>query len=191
MKPALIIIGLGNPGKEYAGTRHNVGFWAIDALAAEFGEGEWKANQKFLGDTLEGRIVTAPLFFLKPGTFMNRSGEAAKKNLSYYKLPPTQLLVLCDDIDLPVGEIRLRESGGAGSHNGLKSVAEQIGENFPRVRIGILGSDAPRGSFLKAGMDLSTYVLSKPSASEKKRIEQSIKEIPGMVREFVMGNAKA
>lgn len=207
MKPSLVLVGLGNPGKEYRGTRHNVGYQAIEALAEEFGEGEpalhrrastvantnsasgagWKPMQKFLGETLEARLVTAPILLVKPTTFMNRSGEAVKKILTFYKLPASQCLVLCDDIDLPVGEVRLRGSGGAGSHNGLKSIVEQIGEDFPRLRIGILGPDAPQGSFAKAGMDLSAYVLSKPSAPEAKKIAGAIKKISPLLRNFVLG----
>lgn len=207
MKPSLILVGLGNPGKEYIGTRHNVGFQAIEALAEEFGEGEpalhrrastvantnsasgagWKPMQKFLGEIMESRIVTAPVLLLKPTTFMNRSGESVKKVLTFSKLPPSRCLVLCDDIDLAVGEMRLKESGGAGSHNGLKSIVEQIGEDFPRLRIGILGPDAPKGSFAKAGMDLSAYVLSKPSASERKKIAGAMEEISPLLRNFVLG----
>jgi PTH1 family peptidyl-tRNA hydrolase len=179
MKPSLIIIGLGNPGKQYEETRHNAGFKAVDLLAKEFGTGEWEERQKFLSHVLEARIVTAPVLLVKPQTFMNRSGEAAKKLLDFYKVEPKVVFVLSDDIDLPLGDLRFRESGGPGTHNGLKSVVDHIGENFPRLRIGIGGQ--------KPGEDLSTYVLSKPPASEKAMIEDTIEKIPGMVREFVMG----
>ena len=187
MKPSLLIVGLGNPGKQYEGTRHNVGFLALDILTQEFGTSEWADKQKFLSYLAEGRIVTVPILLAKPTTFMNNSGNAVKKLVDFYKLDPTkQLLILCDDIDQRVGEIRLNESGSPGTHNGLRSIESIFGEEFPRLRIGIRGPEAPQGSFQKAGEDLSAYVLSRASKEEQVKINEAIQEIPKTVREFVL-----
>ena len=179
VKPSLVIIGLGNPGASYGRTRHNVGFLAVDVLAQAFGEGEWKDRQKFLSLVQEGRIVTAPILLLKPQTYMNLSGEAVRKIVDFYKLDPAkQIIVCCDDIDLPLGTVRLRKSGGPGTHNGLKSVVEQIGENFPRLRIGM----GP----VPVGNDLATWVLSTLSAGEEEELQAVFRTLPDRVRAFVM-----
>lgn len=188
MKPSLVIIGLGNPGRAHLSTRHNAGRSAIDALAREFGTDSWRPKQKFLADICEARIVTVPVLLAKPTTYMNDSGSAVRKLVDFFKLDPAhQLLILCDDIDLDVGELRIRPSGGAGTHNGLKSITDRFGEMFPRLRIGVRGPDAPKGSFQQAGEDLAAYVLSRPGAEEKERLERAVAKIPEAVREFVIG----
>lgn len=179
VKPSLIVVGLGNPGAQYDDTRHNAGFRALDLLADSYGTKAWEDKQKFLSHIMEARIVTVPILLVKPTTYMNRSGEAVKKLLDFYKVDAAAILILSDDIDLPLGETRLRSSGGPGTHNGLRSIVDHIGESFPRIRIGV-GAQKP-------GEDLSTYVLSKPPAAERKIMEESISKVPEMVREFVMG----
>jgi peptidyl-tRNA hydrolase, PTH1 family len=186
MKPSLIIIGLGNPGAQYQDTRHNVGFASVDILGGEFGTGVWLPKQKFLADIMEGRVVTAPILLVKPVTYMNDSGNCVKKLMDFYKLTPRHFLIICDDIDQPVGEFRLREEGGPGTHNGLRSIANQIGESFLRLRIGVLGADAPRGSFKKAGEDLSAYILSKPSKDDCKKIEDVLDAMPNEIRRLIL-----
>jgi len=179
MKPSLLIIGLGNPGPTYEGTRHNAGFWATDRLSEEFGEGDWAEKQKFMSHVQEARIVTVPVLLVKPQTYMNRSGEAVQKLVDFYKLDPAQqVLVIYDDIDLQLGELRQREKGSAGTHNGMKSIVDIFGENVQRLRIG-LGSPAQG--------DLSAWVLSKPSAEERNALEAAIESIPELVKEYVMG----
>jgi peptidyl-tRNA hydrolase, PTH1 family len=179
MKPSLVIVGLGNTGDQYAGTRHNVGFDAIEKLAEEFKTDVWKPRQKFMADICEGRIVAVPILMVKPTTFMNRSGECIRKLIDFYKLDPAkQLLVISDDIDLEVGDVRLRKSGSAGTHNGLKSIVEQIGEEFPRLRIGI-GAQ-------KSGEDLAGYVLSKPSALDREKLDEAVDGIYEIVQEFTL-----
>jgi PTH1 family peptidyl-tRNA hydrolase len=180
VKPSLLIVGLGNPGASYEKTRHNLGFLAVDKLAAEYGQGEWENRQKFVADTLEARIVTAPVLLVKPQIYMNRSGESVRKIIDFFKLDPaTQLLIISDDIDLPVGDVRLRMKGGPGTHNGLKSLVEQFGEDFPRLRIGVGAQPA--------GSDLSNWVLGVPSAEDRSLLDHAIAKIPGMVNEFVHG----
>lgn len=180
MKPHLVIIGLGNPGKEHAKTRHNAGFRAVDLLSEEFGEGEWTESQKFLCRMQEARVVTVPVLLVQPVTYMNRSGECIRKLVEFYKLNPReQILVICDDIDLPLGEVRLRMTGGPGTHNGLRSIVVVLGEEFPRLRIGI-GGTQPKGE------DLATWVLSVPSKDEQKKITASLECLPELVKKFVM-----
>jgi PTH1 family peptidyl-tRNA hydrolase len=187
MKPLLLLVGLGNPGTQYRESRHNTGFRAVDILAEEFGTGPWQEQQRFSALVREGRVITVPILLVKPQTYMNRSGEAVQKLVRFFKLDPTsQLLILCDDIDIEVGSLRLQRSGSAGSHNGLKSIVEQFGEAFPRLRIGI-GSPVGVGkSARKAGEDLSTYVLSKPMKGERAKMEKTMALLPKIVREFVL-----
>ncbi len=180
MKPHLVIVGLGNPGKEHQKTRHNAGFQSVDLLSKEFGEGEWKENQKFLCRMQEGRIVTVPILLVQPTTYMNRSGECIRKLIEFYKLNPRQqILVVCDDIDLPLGEIRLRMKGGPGTHNGLRSIVVVLGEEFPRLRIGV-GGTHPKGE------DLAAWVLSVPPKEEREKVDEVIKSLPETVKKFVM-----
>ncbi|NOS67147.1 MAG: aminoacyl-tRNA hydrolase [Candidatus Peribacteraceae bacterium] len=179
MKPHLVIVGLGNPGKEHAKTRHNAGFRAVDLLSKNFGEGEWTESQKFLCRMQEARIITVPVLLVQPTTYMNRSGECIRKLVEFYKLNPReQILVLCDDIDLPLGDIRLRMKGGPGTHNGLRSIVVVLGEEFPRLRIGV---GTPQ-----AGEDLAAWVLSIPPAAEQKTVDCAVEALPQKVKEFVM-----
>lgn len=182
VKPELVIIGLGNPGKTYERTRHNLGFQAVEALAEEFGEAEWEEKQKFNAIVCEGRIVTAPLLLVKPLTFMNRSGEAIKKIVDFFKLEPAkQILVLCDDIDLPLGEVRVRMKGGPGTHNGLKSIVDIFGEDFPRIRIGL--GEHPKGE------ELSNWVLSIPPKDQQKTLKTALDGLPELVRSTILNHS--
>jgi peptidyl-tRNA hydrolase, PTH1 family len=182
VKPALVIVGLGNPGDSYTRTRHNAGFRALDVLAQEWGEGEFVRKDTFESEILEGRIVTFPILLVKPQTFMNLSGDAVRKILDFYQLDPTkQLLVLSDDIDIELGDVRLRESGSAGTHNGLKSIVDQVGEEFPRLRIGI-GPNPPTH-------DLSAWVLSRFSEEEEQKLGDILKGIPQKIHDFVLGDS--
>jgi len=179
MKPSLVVIGLGNPGASYERTRHNAGFLAIDALSKECGQGEWKDVAKFQALTQEARIVTVPVLLVKPLTFMNLSGQSIRKIVDFYKLDASkQILVCCDEIDIPLGTYRLKHQGSPGTHNGLKSVAEQFGEAYPRLRIGV----GPK----PAGADLANWVLSTPSPADWKQLTGVIASLPQAVKEFVM-----
>ena len=132
-----IIAGLGNPGSEYAKTKHNVGFMFVDALAEKLNiADEWKLKQDAL--VAEGRIGTEKVLLVKPLTYMNESGRAIGPLLSWYKLAPSDLIVIHDDMDIPAGMIRIRRKGSAGGHNGMKSILYHVqDENFARMRIGI------------------------------------------------------
>lgn len=131
-----IITGLGNPGSEYAKTRHNVGFMFVDALADKLGVTEWK--EKFEAKIGEARIGAEKVLLVKPQTYMNESGRSVGPLMNFYKLEPEDLIVVHDDMDIPAGTIRIRKKGSAGGHNGIKSILAHVGdEHFARVRIGI------------------------------------------------------
>jgi PTH1 family peptidyl-tRNA hydrolase len=131
-----LIVGLGNPGRKYAGHRHNVGFQCLDHLAEAWGLSFSKRKHKAL--LAQGHIAGLKAILAKPQTFMNLSGQAVERMARFYKVPPENILVIYDDLDLPVGKIRLRPEGGSGGHKGMKSVIEHLGSNgFPRLRVGI------------------------------------------------------
>ena len=130
-----LIVGLGNPGRKYEKNRHNVGFMAVDQLAAQHGIALGKVQNKAL--TGNGRIAGQPVILAKPQTYMNDSGSAVGPLANYYKVPPANVLVIYDELDLPLGTVRLREKGGAGGHNGMKSIINHLGNDFPRLRLGI------------------------------------------------------
>lgn len=158
-----MIAGLGNPGKEYAGTRHNAGFGVIDALADKYGITVMSIKNRAL--TGKGIIGGEKVILVKPITYMNASGESLRPLVDYYKIDPQEeLIVISDDISLPPGQIRIRKKGSAGGHNGLKSIIRHLGsENFQRIRVGV--GEKPRE------YDLADYVLGHFSGEEKKLME--------------------
>ena len=132
----LLLVGLGNPGAQHAGQRHNIGFMAIDALAAALGAGPFKA--KFHGQIAEARAGDARLLLLKPQTFMNLSGQSAAEAARFHKIPNDQVIVFHDELDLPPGKVRVKRGGGAAGHNGLRSIKSHLhSDEFLRVRIGV------------------------------------------------------
>ncbi len=135
-RPSLFVVGLGNPGPQYARTRHNIGFWCIDLLAANHAiDVKRRHRTSLIG---EGTIGESRVVLAKPRTFVNRSGDAVRYMLARYRISPGDVLVVCDDIALDPGKIRLRPSGSAGGHKGLKSIIEVLGtQQFPRLRVGI------------------------------------------------------
>ncbi len=167
---AKVIVGLGNPGGQYAKTRHNVGFMCVSQALQELGLEKEKPKERWQSSVIETTINGQKVFFLRPLTFMNNSGEAVKAALSYSNADPTSdLLVIYDDLDLPTGRVRLRVAGGAGGHNGVKSIISHVGtENFRRIRIGI-----GRPPFDVTVVD---YVLSAFSKQESPLIKQAIEQ---------------
>jgi len=159
-----VVVGLGNPGEGYAGTRHNVGFQVASRLAkrarAEFAV---KAADSRIA---EGAIDGVRVAIARPQTFMNDSGRAVRKLLDRYRIQPADLLVVFDEVDLPLGKIRLREKGGPGTHNGMRSIVSAIGEDFPRLRVGVAPADPLR--------DLVAYVLTPFDADERTAAETSL-----------------
>lgn len=134
-QPERLIVGLGNPGTEYALTRHNIGFMAVDALASAVKAGTWQ--RKFRGQISSAVAGGTAFLLLKPMTFMNLSGEAVGEAMRYYKLSPADVIVFHDDIDLAPGKVKVKQGGGNAGHNGLKSIDEHIGAEYWRVRLGI------------------------------------------------------
>ena len=136
-----VIAGLGNPGAQYANTPHSIGFEVADAIAREIGA-EWKASASFKGELATGMFAGQKVLLLKPMTYMNLSGDSVAPVVRYHNATPADLLVISDDIDLPVGRLRIRVGGSAGGHNGLKSIIERVGTPaFTRLRVGV-GRDA-------------------------------------------------
>ena len=165
-KEMFIIAGLGNPGKEYAGTRHNVGFCVIDALADKYDISVMNIKNRAM--TGKGMIGGEKVILVKPITFMNASGESLRPLVDYYKIDPEkELIVVSDDISLPPGQIRIRKKGSAGGHNGLKNIILHLGsENFRRIRVGV--GEKPKE------YDLVDHVLGHFSGEEKKLVGEGI-----------------
>jgi peptidyl-tRNA hydrolase, PTH1 family len=164
-RPLKLIVGLGNPGEEYARTRHNAGFGFVEELARRHG-GAFRLEPRHHGELARIRIGTADVWLLKPMGFMNNSGTAVQSVASFYKAPASEVLVAYDDLDLPPGVARLRAGGGAGGHNGMRDVIAQLGQQFWRLRLGI-GHPGNRDKVLG-------YVLSRPSIEDDILIRESI-----------------
>ena len=167
-KQIFLIIGLGNPGEKYAHTRHNAGFEVMDLLEKQYAV---KLRKKVLqpwaaAEWTDGR---KKIVLCKPLTFMNNSGIAVKKLMDRFGVPPEQVLILYDDIDLPPGKVRVRKNGGPGTHNGMRSIVKEMGTDaFPRIRVGT--GDRP------AGQDLVNWVLGRPGPDEKPLMEAAFAE---------------
>lgn len=169
MSELKVIVGLGNPGKKYQDTRHNTGFWVIERLSEKLGIRPGRflggTKRKFAGSLDRSEYEGQKLILFKPQKFMNCSGEPVAAMMGFYKLPLTALLVVTDDMALEPGRIRLRRSGSSGGHNGLADIIEKLGsDNFARLRVGIGRPDT--------GDDVD-YVLSRPSAGEKRLLDEA------------------
>ncbi len=169
--PTHIIVGLGNPGKDYENTRHNMGFLAIDRIAE--GLGVKLDRYRFQALTAEATLGETRVLLMKPETYMNLSGQAVAAAAHFYKIPPEQIFVLCDDISFPVGKLRFRPKGSAGGHNGLKSIIASLGSDaFPRLKLGVGQKPSP-------DYDLADFVLSRIPKSEEtaaKRVFDTVYE---------------
>ena len=162
-----LIVGLGNMGEKYAHTRHNAGFEVIDRLAERLGTGLKRKQLLLRGEAASCTEGDKKIVLCKPTTFMNNSGECVKRLLKWYHCAPDQMMVVCDDIDLPPGRIRVRKDGGPGTHNGMRSIIGCIGESgFPRIRIGT--GDRP------AGQDLVEWVLGRCAPEEQEMMDRAI-----------------
>ena len=171
-----LIVGLGNIGSEYVGTRHNIGFRVIDAFAQKQ-SAEWM--DKRYGAVAKTRVKNAELTLLKPSTFMNLSGQAVRYWAQQEKIPVENLLVVVDDLSLPVGKVRMRGSGSAGGHNGLKSIEScMMTQNYARIKFGI-GNDFPRG----AQVD---FVLGQFSADDNAIVEEKLEYVGEMIKSFCL-----
>lgn len=179
-----LVVGLGNPGTKYENTRHNTGFRVIDKLAADLGV---KVNRsKFKALTVTATIGGEKVLLLKPQTFMNASGLSVEPAAAFYKVPTERILVIFDDISLPVGKIRIRAEGSAGGHNGLKSINTALGrQDYPRIKVGVGAKPHP-------DYDLADWVLGKFSASEEKALKPALDHAAEAVEEIIRhGTEKA
>ncbi|MFK5891673.1 MAG: aminoacyl-tRNA hydrolase [Pseudomonadota bacterium] len=159
-----MIVGLGNPGDDYIATRHNVGFWLVDQLIKP---ATFTYDKKFSGESARITLNYNPVWLLKPQTFMNRSGLAVKQLASFYKIFPENILLIHDDLDLPVGTAKIKKGGGHGGHNGLRDTINQLqSKDFYRLRIGI-GHPGNKHQ-------VSNYVLGRPSTTDRVLIKQAI-----------------
>lgn len=160
----VIIAGLGNPDKKYQNTRHNAGFDAIDCLADRYSVSvSTKKHRALVG---KGVIGGVPVLLMKPQTYMNLSGESVRDAADYYNVPPEKIIVLCDDVNLDLGVLRIRKSGSAGGHNGLKNIIQTLGsQDFQRIRIGV-GKQPPE-------MDLISFVLSHFTREEREEMDNA------------------
>ena len=157
-----LVVGLGNPGSDYALTRHNVGFMAVDALA-----GPERFTSKFHGEIASRSIEGEKVILLKPQTFMNLSGKSVQAAMAFYKVPPEHVIVLHDELDLPLGKIRIKHGGGANGHNGLKDIDQMVGPDYWRIRLGI-GHPGMKEQ-------VHGHVLSRFSSEEMGEVEKLLK----------------
>ena len=175
--PEWLVVGLGNPGKKYENTRHNTGFLVMDTLCREHGVS--CDRSRFRALTGEAVLGGKRVLLLKPQTFMNLSGEAVHEAAAFYKIPPERVLVIFDDISLPVGTLRIRAKGSAGGQNGVKNIIAQLGsEQFPRIKVGIGGKPHP-------DYDLADWVLSSFRPEEQESMQDVAKRASAAVSELI------
>jgi PTH1 family peptidyl-tRNA hydrolase len=182
MSSIQLIVGLGNPGNEYTGTRHNAGFWWVDQVCAETGS-KLNLEAKFFGHA--GKLKnSSEVWLLKPTTFMNASGRSVGALAKFYKIPPEAILVVHDELDLPPGTVKLKKGGGHGGHNGLKDIAAQLGTpDFWRLRLGI-GHPGDKNA-------VATYVLKDPTRDEMRAIEENIDQSTTLLPLLLKGEFEA
>lgn len=173
-----LLVGLGNPGPKYDATRHNVGFALADSTARVLGAADWKTQGKALLTKVPPgssgfSVGSTPLLIAKPQTFMNLSGEAVQSLMTFYKILPADVIVVTDDVTLPLGSIRVRASGGHGGHNGLRDIIARVGEGFPRIRIGV--------GLCPPGRDLANFVLARFSGTEQEALAPVFTDFPKLL----------
>ncbi len=180
LQKTLVIVGLGNPGKEYDSTRHNIGFEALDSLRGKLDFPDW-IEKKDLKSIISSQIIAdTRVILVKPTTFMNLSGEAAQAVGHFYKLSVDKFVVVHDELDIPFGQIRIRIGGSAAGHNGLKSLINSLGEEFGRVRIGVRNEIAEKA-------DSANFVLGKFSKEEQELLPNLIRETNAILSEIIHG----
>jgi PTH1 family peptidyl-tRNA hydrolase len=176
-----LLVGLGNPGPKYDATRHNIGFALADSVAGSLGGSSSGADWRTQGKSLLCKVApgstasfgSSPLLIAKPQTFMNLSGEAVQALMAFYKIPPAEVVVVTDDVTLPLGSIRVRSSGGHGGHNGLRNIIEHLGEGFPRIRVGV--------GLCPPGRDLAAFVLARMTAAEQEALQPVFADFPKLL----------
>lgn len=170
-----LVVGLGNPGVAYAHTRHNLGFIVLEELAKKHGFSLRKSEQ-FLGKVGSGTCADTKIYALLPTTYMNKSGDAVQRVATYYHIPASHILVVCDDINIPFGELRLKKEGRSGGHNGLKSLEAYFGPSYARLRVGV--GDRVSG-------DLADYVLSPFTPQEEEELPNIIDQAVARIEQWL------
>lgn len=177
----ILLVGLGNPGKEYDGTRHNIGFACIDEFISKTDEMEAWVRKKDLKCLLStGRIGDSRVIAIKPTTFMNLSGEAVQATVNFYKIDPNRIAVIHDELDIDFGQIRLRQGGSDAGHNGIKSIIQHIGEDYSRIRIGV-GPKTP------GKIKSEDFVLQKFNAGQQEQLSNLQREVTAILSEYLYG----
>lgn len=179
----VLIVGLGNPGKEYSGTRHNVGFESIDAFAKSNDFDPWIEKKDLKCWQATATLGETRVIAIKPTTFMNLSGEAVQAVMHFYKIPVEKVIVVHDELDIAFGQIRIRRGGSSAGHNGLKSVIQHLGEDFGRVRIGV-GPKQPEQ------IDSADFVLAKFSEEQQQHIPALTREVSAILSEYAYGDGQ-
>ncbi len=178
-----LIVGLGNPGSQYEDTRHNAGFWLLDAIADRCGA-SFKTEAKFFSEVAKASINHRPVYLSKPGKFMNESGQCVAPIARFYKIDPSRILVVHDELDLPPGQVRIKKGGGHGGHNGLRDIVARIGsKDFWRIRVGI-GHPGHKNA-------VSGYVLKRATASDQALIDEALDITVGQLEQFAGGDLNA
>ncbi|ABI55640.1 aminoacyl-tRNA hydrolase [Alkalilimnicola ehrlichii MLHE-1] len=180
-QPIQLIVGLGNPGDRYAGTRHNAGFWLLDELLRRHG-GALRPERRYHADLATLHLGPHQCRLMRPQTYMNRSGQAVGPYAQFFRLPPESILVVHDEIDLPPGQVKLKQGGGHGGHNGLRDIIRALGNErgFCRARIGV-GHPGHRDGVVP-------YVLSRPAPDERRAIADAVEELADCVEWLLAGD---
>lgn len=182
LNQTILLVGLGNPGKQYDLTRHNIGFFCIDKFVETTPElNNWLLKKDFKAHVSQGSLNDKRIIAIKPTTFMNLSGEAIALVAGFYHILPENILVIHDDQDIKFGQIRTRLGGSSAGHNGIKSISQAIGENYGRIRVGI----GPKPE----QMDLKDFVLQKFSSSEQSQLNSLTKEVANIIQEYIFDGA--
>jgi peptidyl-tRNA hydrolase, PTH1 family len=180
---SVLVVGLGNPGKEYDGTRHNIGFACIDAFVAANEFDPWIEKKDLKCHIASATLGDTKVYAIKPTTFMNLSGDAVQAVAHFYKIPSEKVVVVHDELDIPFGQVRLRTGGSSAGHNGLKSIIQAVGEGFGRVRVGV-GPKTP------AQMDTADFVLQKFSKDNQAHMGELTRETNAILSEYAYGDGQ-
>jgi len=181
-----LIVGLGNPGEKYKNTRHNIGFMTIDKIKEAMNFDEFKSEQKFKAAITKGEWQNKKIILVKPLTFMNLSGETVQLIANFFKIKSEKTVVIYDDIDLPLEKLRIREEGSPGTHNGMKSITQHIGQNFPRIRIGI----ESRGATSPEQINLHDFVLGQFNKKESLLLPKIIEKASNSAKTIILKGTK-
>ncbi|HSX08111.1 MAG TPA: aminoacyl-tRNA hydrolase [Candidatus Saccharimonadales bacterium] len=179
----ILVVGLGNVGKQYAGTRHNIGFACVDAFVSANGFDNWIEKKDLKCYFSSGTLGDARVLVIKPTTLMNLSGQAVQAVTAFYKIAPERVVVVHDELDIPFGQIRTRVGGSSAGHNGIKSVTATIGEQYGRLRVGI-------GPKVPEQIDSADFVLARFTAEQTSHITELTREANAILSEYIYGDAQ-